>query len=105
MCFLQPLAARMLQPGRRAVEILDLEAEVMDAAEVGAVRTDVGGFLGLPIQHREIDVSVGQKYRTVRRTPDLLHTEGLLVEGGGLSWIFCRERDVLDPGHGFLPLR
>src|SRR6516164_2406169 len=94
---------RALQPSRRLVEVLDLKAKVMDAAVVGSVGADVGGFFGLPVQDRQINVTIGQKYRSVWGAADLLHAEGLLVERGGLPGILCRQRDVLDSGHGFLP--
>ena len=38
----QLLTLGPLQPFRRLVEILDLEAEMMDAAEIGAVGADIG---------------------------------------------------------------
>src|SRR6266851_3479046 len=38
----QPLAVRALQLGAGLVEIIDLEAKMMDAAEIGAVRAHVG---------------------------------------------------------------
>src|SRR5262249_43881278 len=78
--FFHPLAARALDIGRGLIEVLDLKAEVMNAAVVGAVGADVGGFLCLPVQDRQIDVAIGQKHRTVRGAPDLLQAERLFVE-------------------------
>src|ERR1700747_939155 len=45
-----------LQLRRGLVEVLDLKAEMMDAAVVRPVGADICGFLRLPIQDREVDV-------------------------------------------------
>ena len=51
---LEPLALRALQVGGRLAEVLDLEAEMMDAAVVRSVGPDIGGFLRFPIQDRQV---------------------------------------------------
>src|SRR5262249_41200534 len=95
----------LLEPCRGRVEILDLEAEMMDAAEIGAVRADVCIPLGLEIEDREVDVAVGQKYLAAGVSTDLAQAEGRLVEGGVLCRILCRQRDMLDAGHDSSLLR
>src|SRR3984893_246896 len=95
-----PLGALQLRGG--LIEVLDLEAEMMDAAVVRPIGADIGTFLRLPVQDRQVDVAVGQKHGAVRGTPDLLHPESVPVEGGDLCGLLCRQRDVFDSRHGFL---
>src|SRR6266851_6723867 len=83
----ETLALRALHPFSGRVEILDLYAEVMDAAEIGTMGADIGRFLGLPIEDRHIEIPVGQKDCAVRAAPDLLQSESLLVEGRGFRGI------------------
>src|SRR5712691_8512588 len=45
----KPLAVRALQLGASLVEIVHLEAEMVDAAEIGAVRAHVGRSLVLVV--------------------------------------------------------
>src|SRR5215472_7147340 len=92
-----------LQPLRGFVEILDFDAEVMDAAEIGTVSTDIGVLLGLKIEDGDIDIAIRQKDRAVWAAADLLQSECLFVEGGGLTRILRGQRDVLDSGHRFRP--
>ena len=42
--FFEPLALGAVQIGCSLVEVLDLEAEVMDAAEIGAVGTNIAHY-------------------------------------------------------------
>src|SRR5689334_5721294 len=67
----EPLALRALQLCCRLIEVFDLETEVMDAAVVRSIGSDIGGMLCLPIQDRQIDVAVGQKDGAVRSSADL----------------------------------
>jgi hypothetical protein len=57
---LEPLTPRALQLLRGLVEVFDLKAEMMDAAEVRPVDADVGRFFRFLIQDRQIDLAVGQ---------------------------------------------
>src|SRR5437763_899280 len=100
---LEALNLGALQLGRRLVEVLDLKAEMMDATVVRPVGADIGGFFRLPIQDRQVDVAVGQKDGAVRGTPDLLHSKSVLVEGGHLRGLLCRQRNMLDSRHRFPP--
>ncbi len=101
--FGQLLAGRLFELVRGGVEVFDLKAEMVDAAEIGAVRADVGVLLGLEVEDREIDVAVGQKHRTARVAANFAHAERLLVKGGGLCRILGRQSDMLDSGHVFPP--
>jgi hypothetical protein len=47
------------------VEIVHLEAEMMDAVEVGSMRADIRVLFGLVSQDSDMDVAVGQEYRSV----------------------------------------
>ena len=98
----QLLALGLLQLLCRLVEILDLEAEMMDAAEIGAVGADIGVLFCLEIKDGKVDVAVGQKHRAARITADLAHSECFLVKGRGLCRILGRQRDVFDSRHVFL---
>src|SRR5260370_21916432 len=69
---------------RRLVEVLDLKAEMMDAAVVRPVGTAIGGFLRPPIDDPPADVAVGQEHGAVLGTPDLPLSESVLVERGDL---------------------
>src|SRR5580693_8845786 len=100
---LEALTLGTLQLRGGFVEVLDLKAEMVDAAVVRPVGADIGGFFRLPIQDRQVEVAVGQEYGAVRGTPDLLHSESVLVEGGDLCGLLCRQRDVFDPRHRFPP--
>src|SRR5271165_3175525 len=71
----------------------------MDAAEIGTVGADIGRFLGLPVEDRHIDISIGQKHGAVRGAPDLLQAERLLVEGRSFRGILRRQCDMLDSRH------
>src|SRR5207253_6714149 len=51
----QPLGLGVLQLLAGLVEIVDLEAEMMDAVEIRPVRPDIGRFLGLVVQDRDVD--------------------------------------------------
>ena len=100
---LEALTLGALQLRRGFVEVLDLKTEMVDAAVVRPVGADIGGFFRLPIQDRQVDLAVGQEYGAVRGTPDLLHSESVLVEGGDLCGLLCRQRDVFDSRHKFPP--
>src|SRR5579875_233352 len=91
------------EPGDGLVEILDLEADMMDAAEIGAVGADIGVLFGLPIEDREIDVTVAEEHGAVRASAQLAHAEGLLVKGGDFCRLLCGQRDMLDSRHFPLP--
>src|SRR5260370_19506274 len=67
---------------RGLVEVLDLKAEMMDAAVVRPVGADIGGFLRLPIEDRQVDVAAGQEHGAVRGPPDLLPPEKGPLERG-----------------------
>src|SRR5438105_9223827 len=99
----QPLAARAFELLASLVEIVDLEAEMMDAGEVRAVRAHIRRFLVLGVEDRDIDVAVGQKHRAVRAAPQLLEAEGRFVELGDLRRLVGGQGDVLDAGHDLLP--
>src|SRR5579875_2530551 len=49
---------------------------------LGAVGSDIGVLFGLPIEDREIDVTVAEEHGAVRASAQLAHAEGLLVKGG-----------------------
>src|SRR5438874_294771 len=78
LLLLEALTRGAFQACRGLVEVLDLKAEMMDAAVVRPVGADIGGFLRLPVQDRQVDVTVGQENRAIRGTPDLLHSESFL---------------------------
>src|SRR5438270_6234689 len=100
---LKPLALRALQFCCRFIEVFDLEAEVMDAAVVRSIGPDIGGILCLPIQDRQIDVTVGQKYGAVRGSADLFQSKSFLVERCHFSGLLCGQRDVLNSRHRLPP--
>src|SRR5207244_11684268 len=85
------------------VEIVDLEAEMMDAGEVRAMRAHVRRFLVLGAEDRDIDVTVGQKYRAVRAAPQLLEAKGRFVELGDLRRLRGGQCGMLDAGQPLLP--
>src|SRR6266851_444713 len=99
----QPLAVRAFELLASLVEIVDLEAEMMDAGEVRAVRAHVGRFLVLGVEDRDVDVTVGQKHRAVRAAPQFLEAESRFVELGDLRRFPGGQCDVLDAGHDLLP--
>src|SRR5215472_1380066 len=98
---LEPLAVGALQLRRGSVEILHFKAEMMDPAVIGPAGADIGGFLRLPIEDRQIDVAVGEEDGAVRGSPDFLHSEGILVEGRDFGRLLRRQRDMLYAGHRF----
>src|SRR5215472_2770741 len=101
--FFQPLAPRAFQHRRSLVEVFDLEAEMMNAAVIGSIGANIGGFFSLPIQDRQIDIAVGQKDCAVRGPPNFLHSKGFLVKVSHLCGLPGGQRNVFDARHRFPP--
>src|SRR3954465_15752125 len=95
MCLFELVAGR--------VEILDLEAEMGDAAEIRPVRAHVERALILVVEDRQIDVAVRQEHGAVRAAAQFLEAERLLVEFGDLRRLLGRQRDMPDACHRTLP--
>src|SRR5262249_44881646 len=95
----QPLGPDGLQLLTRIVEVVDLEAEMVDAVVVGPVGSDVGVLFRLPVQDGQVDVAVGQEDGAARTAADLLESEAFLVERRDLVRVFRGQRNVLDPRH------
>src|SRR5690348_1087888 len=68
----QPLRFCVFEFLAGLVEIIDLEAEMMDAVEVRPMRADIGRCLGLIIEDRDVDVAVSQEHRAVWATAQFL---------------------------------
>src|SRR6266540_2681442 len=77
----QPLAVRRFQLLAGVVEVVDLEAEMVDAAEIGALLPHVVRTLVLMVQQRDVDVTVRQKHG-VRVAAQFPEAEGRFVELG-----------------------
>src|SRR5579863_9222435 len=99
----QPPAMRPFERLAGRIEIVDLEAEMVDAAEIGAVCAHVRRPLVFVVQDGDMDVAVGQEHRAVRAAAQLLKPEGRFVELGYLRRLLRRQRDVLDPRHQSVP--
>src|SRR5216683_4005606 len=100
----QPLAARAFDLLAGRVEVVDLEAEMVNAGEVWSVRAHVGRLLALSGEDRNVDMAVGQKDRTIGAAPQLLEAERRFVELGDFRRLLGRQRDVLDACHGLPPM-
>src|SRR5262249_11917065 len=100
-----------LGPGRRQLlldllEVLDLEADVVDAAPVLAA-LHAGHVVVLEVENGQVEIAVAQVVAAGGRAVDpgdLLQAEDVHVELGRLLRILGRERDVLDLGHAVPPL-
>ena len=96
-----PLGAGGSELVEYRLETLDLEADVMDAAEAAAA-LDARRLIVLEIENREVDVAVTQEAADGARVVDgahLLHAEDLDVESGRPLHVLGGERDVLDLRH------
>ena len=88
--------------------VVDLEADVVDAAQVGGLPRPELWRIGVAVfQDGEIDVAVAEPDAALagRAGPaiELGQAEMLLVELGGLDRVVGHQRDVLDACHRFLP--
>src|SRR6266851_4580745 len=100
----QALAIRRFELLAGRVEVVDLEAEMVDAREVRTMRPHVGRLLPLGVQDRDVDMAVGEEYRAIGAAPQLLEAERRFVELGDLRRLLRRQRDMLDACHGqYLP--
>jgi len=88
-----------LQSSLDVVEIVDLEAEMVDAGKVRSVRTHVGRLLALGIEDRQVDVAVGQEHGAVRAAPQFFEPEGRFVELGDPRRVLRGQRDMPDACH------
>src|SRR6266851_4123524 len=96
--------ARRGQPQGDLLQAVHLEADVVDARELPAP-LDPGHRVVLEVQHRQVEIAVGQEEaadRGVIDAPDLLHAEDVHVELGRLLGVLGGQRDVLDLRHGGL---
>src|SRR5206468_4011524 len=99
------VAARRVRGGEPlggVVEIVDLEAEVMDAGPVLAP-LDAGHLVVLELEDGEVDLAVGQVVAAGVRivdAADLLQSEHVDVELRGRVGILRGQRDVPDLRHG-----
>src|SRR5207302_7552551 len=99
----QPLRFGVFQLFASLVEIVDLEAEMVDAVEIWSMRADIGRRVGLVVEDRDIDVAVGQEHRAVRAAAQFLQAKRRFVELGDLCRLLCRQGDMFDACHDFLP--
>src|ERR1700722_18480899 len=76
---------------------------MMDAAEIWPMRAHVRRPLILVVEHREMDVAVGQERGAVTATAQLFEAECLFVEFGGSRRVLGGQGDVADAGHGVPP--
>src|SRR3954462_3607741 len=81
------------------IEILDREAEMVDAAEIRPVRTHVERALVLVVEDRQIDMAVGEEHGAVRAAAQFLEAERFLIELGDLRRLLGRQRDMPDACH------
>src|SRR5229473_1118785 len=98
------MSSRRGQPQGDLLQAVHLEADVVDARELPAP-LDPGHRVVLEVQHRQVEIAVGQEEaadRGVIDAPDLLHAEDVHVELGRLLGVLGGQRDVLDLRHGGL---
>src|SRR5204862_2559239 len=98
----EALRVRPLQLLGGFVEIIHLEAEMVDAVEVRSVRADIGVLVGLVLQDSDMDVAVGQEHRAVRAAPQFPEAERRFVELSDLRRLLGRQCDVFDACHDLL---
>src|SRR5215813_2559625 len=92
------------EPLGGVVEVVDLEAKVVDAGPVLAT-LGPGDFVVLEFQDGEVDIAIGEVVAARVRivdTADLLQAEHVDVELGGRIGVLGRNRDVPDLRHGGL---
>src|SRR6266851_532234 len=92
------LGAEAIEPLRKFVDILDQDAEMMDAAEIHALAE----LVGLEFEDRHVERAVGQEHAVGERPvgpPDLLEIERLLVELGHRHRVLGGDRDMAELGH------
>src|SRR5436190_10598292 len=99
----QPLRVGVFQSLAGLVEIVDLEAEMMDAVEIRSMCADIGRCVGLVVEDRDIDVAVSQEHRAVRAAAQFLQAKRRFVELGDLCRLLRRQGDVFDACHVVLP--
>ena len=83
------MAVSRLQFPAGFAEIVDFEAEMMNAGEVRTMCTHIGRLLALRLEDGDVDIAVGQEHVAVAAT-QLFEIECSLVELGGLGRLLCR---------------
>src|SRR5216684_190298 len=94
--------AGRLDPGLRSLEVVDLQAEVIEPVALGV---GVRGFLrALPADDRDVDVAV-REVNLARQlavaAADLFEPESLLEQLRGREGVFRGDCDMPDSCHGF----
>jgi hypothetical protein len=96
--------ARLARLRLGARQVLDLNAEVVEAIAVGIRIRRIPG--ALPADDGEVDVAVGEVHlarEVAVAARDLLQAERLLEQLRGGEGVFRGDRNVPDFSHGFIP--
>src|SRR6266567_4836141 len=92
------LGAEAIEPLREFVDILDQDAEMMNAAEIHALTE----LVGLEFEDRHVERAVGEEHAVGEHPvgpPDLDEIECLFVEFGHRYRVLGGDRDVAELGH------